>query len=105
MTDTLVVSLPPLVLPSRGNNAPPVPGYYYNPYLREWVYTDGQGNVYFPYRDIYTGLVYQAMGFVPREVKDAKIIRPDAPIAVDEGTSIRVEYTFKYSGPAGSVTL
>ncbi len=103
MSDALVLSLPPIVLPS--GNGGIVPGYYYDSSLKGWVYVDALGDVHFPYRDIYTGLVYQALGFIPREVKDAKIIRGDAPIAVDEGTSIRVDYTFKYSGPADSVTI
>jgi hypothetical protein len=103
MSDALVLSLPPLALPS--GNGGTVPGYYYDASLGARVYVDALGDVHFPYRDIYTGLVYQALGFVPREVKDAKTIREDAPIAVDEGTSITVEYVFKYSGPAGSVTV
>ncbi len=103
MSDAPVLSLPPLALP--WGNAGTVPGYYYDASLRGWIYVDALGDIRFPYRDIYTGLAYQALGFVPREVKDAKTVSDDAPVAVDEGTTITVEYTFKYSGPAGSVTV
>jgi len=81
----------------------PITGWYYDSSIGQWyyLYIDEAGIVHRYYR----ALGVEALGFVPREVYPATNIRPDAPINVVEGDTIRVGYSFKYMGDAGSVTI